>query len=164
MASQAFLVSEVKLAPKAFRVKTERSASREWLERRGQRATGELQAIMGNQDLKDPGVVLDSLVFLVYLESWVLEASLGLRVQKESLVHRVSLVLLVFLELKDTEDFQVWGEHQDEQVPQVLRVLQESLDKTSVLGHLVIGASQGKMAWRVARGQWACMATQEQWV
>ncbi|XP_070303055.1 uncharacterized protein [Salvelinus sp. IW2-2015] len=85
LASQGFLVSEVKLVPKASRVKTERSASREWLERKGQRATGELQAAMGSRDLKDPGAVVDSLVFLVYLESRVLEATLRLGEQKESL-------------------------------------------------------------------------------
>lgn len=101
---------------------------------------------MGSRDLKDPGAVVNSLVFLVYLES------------------RVLLALLAFLHLKETEDSQAWAESQDKQVPQALQVLQESLDKTAVLGHLVIRASQGKLAWRVPKGQWACMATQEQWV
>ncbi|KAM9464852.1 uncharacterized protein ACWYII_009911 [Salvelinus alpinus] len=137
LASQGFLVSEVKLVPKASR------------------ATGELQAAMGSRDLKDPGAVVDSLVFLVYLESRVLEATLRLGEQKESLVHRVLLALLAFLHLKETEDSQAWGESQDKQVPQALLVLQESLDKTAVLGHLVIRASQGKLAWRVPKGQWA---------
>lgn len=107
------------------------------MERKGQRTTGKLQAAMGSRDLKDPGAVVNSLVFLVYLES------------------RVLLALLAFLHLKETEDSQAWAESQDKQVPQALQVLQESLDKTAVLGHLVIRASQGKLAWRVPKGQWA---------
>nr|XP_046206300.1 uncharacterized protein LOC124036148 isoform X2 [Oncorhynchus gorbuscha] len=91
-------------------------------------------------------------VYVCVLCCRVLEATLGLREQKESLVHRVLLALLAFLQLKGTE------------------VLQESPDKMAVLGHLVISlslfsrASQGKLACRIPKGQWACMATQEPWV
>ncbi|XP_055741984.1 uncharacterized protein LOC129825890 [Salvelinus fontinalis] len=107
-------------------------------------ATGELQAPMGSRDLKDPGAVVDSLVFLRPHWDW------GSRRKAW-----VLLALLAFLHLKETEDSQAWGESRDKQVPQALLVLQESLDKTAVLGHLVIRASQGKLAWRVPKGQWA---------
>ncbi|KAM7416837.1 hypothetical protein PAMA_018757 [Pampus argenteus] len=98
----------VNVAPQVLQeVKRGKQASKERLGNRGQR------------------VAQDSLACLVYLACRVLKAELGLRDQKESLVHRVVQVLLVFLALKETEEFQVWLVMQDMPVLQELWVLEE---------------------------------------